>query len=501
MTDSPPTEIVISVAPMTLQELVAIADGGRVRIAADAEARIAESRRVVDSAMGGEALIYGLNTMVGHGRDVRVAPDAIRALQPRLVAMHAGAMGDRLPREVVRAAIAARINGIARGGSGASPAVAMMLAAMLNAGIDPIVPAIGSVGAGDLGQHAIIALAALGVGDVEVNGRRYTAAEALGAAGLHPLILEPKDGLSIISASGVTVGHAALVLRAARELLRAADHVAATSMDAMGANPSVVEAAVMAAKGLAGQTESGDRMRHQLEGSARTAAATSIQDPLSFRVIPQVHGAAREVLGTSETAVATELNALADNPLASIAADRMISNGNFHPMLVALTMDALRPAFAHVGQLSERRLDRIWNTVISGMQSGGPPPNIAASPAWAAGLALRYPVAARATRLRQLAAPVTLDIAPLDLGHEDHATNAPEAVARTAEALEVLRDVLAVELLAAYGRLTLAPSPAPGSGTRAMLAALAEVLRPLEGHTVAEIERSVADALVSLPGV
>ncbi len=499
VTDHSATEIVISLRPMTLGDLTAIADGARVRIAADAEARIRESRRVVDSAMDGEALVYGLNTMVGHGRDVRVAPDAIRALQPILVAMHAGAMGQRLPREVVRAAIAARLNGIARGGSGASPPVATMLAAMLNAGIDPIVPAIGSIGAGDLGQHAIIALAALGIGEVEVRGRRCTAAEALGKAGLHPLVLEPKDGLSIISASGVTVGHAAIVLRAARDLLRAADHVAATSMDAMNANPSVLEPVVMAAKGLPGQTESGNRMRDHLGGSARTAAATSVQDALSFRVIPQVHGATREVLWAAETAATTELNALSDNPLASIEADRMISNGNFHPMLVALTIDALRPAFAHVGQLSERRLDRIWNTVISGMGSDGPPRNVAAAPTWAAGLALRYPVAARATRLRLLAAPVTLDVPPLDLGHEDHATNALEAVARTAEALETLRDVLSVELLCASARLTQAPSPAPGKGTRALLAALAEAVEPLAGRTPAEIERAVADALVHLP--
>lgn len=144
--------------------------------------------------MGGDALVYGLNTMVGSARDVRLPEEAIKAMQPTLVVMHAGAMGDPLPSDVVRVAMAARLNGIARGGSGASPAVATMLAAMLNEGIHPVVPSIGSVGAGDLGNHATIALVALGIGQAEVRGRTMSAAEALTEARLEPLVLEPKDG-------------------------------------------------------------------------------------------------------------------------------------------------------------------------------------------------------------------------------------------------------------------------------------------------------------------
>jgi histidine ammonia-lyase len=482
---------------MTLVELASIAHGARVELEEAALERMRASRAVVERALASGEPIYGVNTGVGHARDVRLPEERLRAMQPTLVTMHVGSIGEPLPREVVRAAMAARVNGLARGGSGASPAVAEMLVALLNAGVHPVVPADGSVGAGDLSHHAAVGLVALGLGHAEVEGVVVSGADALGSAGLEPLELEPKDGLALVSASGFALGEGALVLERAHGLLAIADAVAATSLDAYAANPSVLEPAVQEAKGSAGQARSAARMRARLEGGVHDPATLSVQDPLSFRVAPQVHGACADLLDSASAALAVELNAAADNPLASISAGRVISNGNFHPVLVALSFDALRPALGHVGQLSERRLGHLWERAIGG-SSAPDPGDLAEAPPWIVGLHLRYSAAARYTRLRQLADPVTLDVPSLDFGQEDHSTNALEAVRRTGEALDVLADLLAIELLNA--NVLVAPSTLRfGDGTRRVAERLARLLAGLQPASSPDVVvRAVAETLPRL---
>ena len=488
-------QVVVSAAPMTLDELVAVARGARLTLSDEAVAQIEASRRVVDAALEGTELVYGLNTQLGHARDERVPIEALRAFQPQLVLLHQGGFGGPLPREVVRAAIAARVNGIARGGSGATLGVARAMVDLLNARIHPVVPSIASVGAADLGQHAAVGAVLLGFGEAEVDGTVIPGAEALQRAGLTPVQLEPKDGLAVVSANGFAIGRAALVLDRARHVLDAADTVAAVTMDAIHANPSIVEPAAMTAKGVAGQVTSAARIRDRLAGTAR--ASVSVQDPLTIRVTPQVHGAAREVVAFAARAVETELNAAADNPLSSIEAGRLISNGNFHPMLLALAVDAIRPALAHVGQLSERRSDRLWNAIVGSLSQDAPPAELVNDPKVMAGIGLRYPIAAHATRLRQLAGPVTLDVSSLDLGQEDHSTNAPEAVARTGEALDVLADVLAVELLIARASLLWSPEPAAAPGVRQICSRVESILVDAASPHAGDLHRALAGAIAA----
>jgi histidine ammonia-lyase len=448
MSVAAPGRVVVDDAPLTMAGLVAIARGADIALGPVAIERIRASRAVVDRLVTGEALIYGLNTGLGHGRNERMPVEAIEAGQPFVVRAHAGGLGPPLPAEVVRAAMAVRVAGIARGGSGASPAIAETYVAMLNAGVHPVVPVVGSIGAADLMHMAEIALVALGEGEAELHGERLSGGEALARAGIAPLRLGPKDGLTIISANGVSIGHAALVVDRAARLADVADLVVALSLEAVRGNPSIVEPAVAAAKPVPGQAVAAARIRRFLEGSGLAVAeAESVQDPLSFRVAPQVLGAFREVVGFAAAAVDAELAAMDDNPLVSIEEDRMISNGNFHPMLLALAVDAIRPALAHVGQLSDRRTGQIWDHLATdtGAFGGEAFERMAryGSPL------LRYSGAARAAELRILAGPATLDVPPLDLGVEDHATNAPLAVRRTGEALDVAEDVLTVELLTA----------------------------------------------------
>ena len=463
--------VTITEESLALEELLAIVDGARVELAEGARDAIAASRAVVDLAVARHDAVYGLTTQVGHGKDTLLTDEEIRGEQMFIVKSHSGGIGPPLPTPLVRAALAVRLNGIARGGSGASPAIADVLAAMLNAGVHPVVPAIGSVGAADIEPMAGMAQVAIGLGRAEYQGELLPGGEALRRAGITPLVLGGKDGLALISANGVSVGHAALVIAKAEWVADAADIAAALSMEATAANPSILHPAVARAKPIPGQAAATDHLRDLLEGSEllQPGVARSVQDALSFRVVPQVHGALREYVTAARAAATTELNAAEDNPLASVPDQMLISNGNFHPIVLAIACDALRIALAQVGQLSERRMSHLWDGCMQQMTT------LPLTTLY--GLRLRYPAAAVFPELKQLAAPATLDTPPLDLGVEDHHTAAPLSVHKTDVALGLLEDLLAIERMLARDMLATAPSKhVLGAGTDAALRLVDEAI-------------------------
>jgi histidine ammonia-lyase len=500
MTVAEEPTVTISDAALSIGDLLRIVDGAPVVLSSAARDRITASREVVEAALRGTELVYGLNTGLGHLRDERIPERLLIDYQDGIIAAHVGGIGAALPATVVRAAMAVRLNGIARGGSGASQAMADMLVSLLNAGVHPIVPTIGSVGASDLMHMAAIGEVARGRGEAEYGGERLPGGDALRRAGLDPLELAPKDGLALISANGVSIGHGAIVARRATDLADLADIALAASLEAIGGNPSIVDPAVARAKPVDGQRLAADHIRALLEGSVRCqpGGASSVQDALSFRVGPQVHGAFRELIEVTTVAVETELNASDDNPLVSAEDGRMISNGNFAPILMALAFDAIRPAIAHVGQLSDRRLGHLWEAEFGAPEqmtlpgkSGDLPglQNRLRGPLW------RYAAAARYTELRALAAPATLDVGPLDVGIEDHASNAPETVRRTDQALDVLEDLLAVELLVAHGGFDPATGPL-GTGTAIAFGVLDELLAEIPAGRVSnDVHAAIRDAL------
>lgn len=458
--------VTITAAPMSIDELLAVVDGAQVELGPDAREVIEASRAVVGRALESGASIYGVSTQVGHGKDVRLTDEELRGQQEFLVMSHGTGFGDPLPTDLVRAALVTRLNGIARGGSGASPAAADILAAMLNARVHPVVPAIASLGAGDIGPMGRMAQVAIGTGLAEYDGERLPGGEALRRAGIAPLVLEPKDGLALISANGVSIGHAAMVVARAAQVADVADVSAALSMEATNANLSVIDQVVAEAKPFPGQIAAARHLRTLLAGShlLDDGSGQSVQDALSFRVVPQVHGALREYIAFARRAVEIELNSASDNPLVSTSDQRILSNGNFHPMVLAIACDALRVAIAHVGQLSDRRMSHLWDAFFKQMGEGGPPSG--GGPFAPYGLQLRYPAGAAYPELRQLAAPATLDTPTMDIGVEDHHTSAPLSVRKTDEALSLLDDLLVIELLLARDVLALSPKhPALGTGT------------------------------------
>lgn len=347
---------------------------------------------------------------------------------------------------------------------------------------------------------ALIAQVAIGAGRAEFGGEPLSGAEALARAGIEPLALQAKDGLALVSANGVSVGQGALVLERALALADVAETVAALSMEATRGNPSITLPVVAEGKPFPGLVESCRRLRVALEGSYLwdTGAPASVQDPLSFRVVPQVHGAFRDTAAFAAQAVETELNAQADNPLVSPSDGTLVSNGNFHPVLLAVAFDALRVAITHVGQLSDRRLGHLWSAFFAAMADGGPassdgpPPDLP-------GMHLRYSAAAAYAGLRQLAAPVSLDVGVLDEGVEDHSTAAPLSVQKTDEALDALADILTIELLLAADILRMRPElPALGGGSGALYASAREAVDVSADPSTAGVHAAVRVVLEPL---
>ena len=491
--------VAITSAPLGLEDLLAIADGARVSLADDARAAIAASRAVIDRMLEGTEPVYGLNTGVGHMKDSVLPAEELRSGQEMLLMTHAGGTGPPLPAERVRGAMAARLHGITRGGSGASQGVAEVLVEMLNEGVHPVVPSGGSVGAGDLGQMASIGQVMIGRGRAEFRGEVLAGAEAMARAGIDPLQVEPKDGLTILSSNAVAIADAARAIERAEQAAAVADVAAALSLEATSGNPSVVRPAVGDGKPFPGQVASCTAVTEALEGSFLLApgAALSVQDPLSFRVIPQVHGAFREAIAAARHAVEVELNGRGDNPLVSIDDGAMVHNGNFHPLVMAIAFDQLRIAMTHVGQISERRMSHLWDLFFERIAGAGVPP-----PGWTPpelfGLQLRYPAAATFSALRHLAAPATLDTPPLDIGVEDHATAAPLTVRLTGEALGLLEQILSIEVLMANDVMSTAQAPASplGTGTGALSATVRAAVDALgDDRSPAEVQRRVAAAM------
>ncbi len=347
-----------------------------VELSPEVEATILAGRAVVDRLVAGDRLIYGLNTGLGHMRDHRVPLEVLQRYQRQMIEAHASGIGPPLDTEDVRAAMLARVSGAARGGSGLTLEAVRLLVAMLNAGVHPIVPSAGSVGAGDLMHMAAIASVMIGKGEAELNGEPLPAAEALARAGLTPIDAQPKEGLALVASNGVAIGAGALVAEEAQRLARLADLACALSLEAVSGNPGPFDEAAGAAKAIPGQVAAAAEVRALLEGSYLHDPATvlSVQDPLSFRVAAQVNGAYREQVTAAERAVEVELNGIGDNPMVLIERDTLISNGNFQPMQLALAFDALRTGAAHVAMISERRMNKLTDDPLlrSGAHAGRP---------------------------------------------------------------------------------------------------------------------------------
>jgi histidine ammonia-lyase len=435
---------------LTLDELAAIADDGvPVALGPEARSRVAASRAVVDRLAEGEAPVYGINTGFGSFAEVKIPREDLDRLQINLLRSHAAGVGDPLPVRAVRAMMALRANVLARGFSGIRPDTLQALIDALNRRVHPVVPSRGSVGAsGDLAPLAHLALVLVGEGIAWDGDARIDGGAALARAGLAPVRLGPKEGLALINGTQASTAVLALALTGAERLARAADIVAALTIDGLRGSAGPFDARIHAERPFAGQAASASNLRLLLERSAiraSHAACHRVQDAYSLRCAAQVHGSAREGMRFVREIVAVESNAATDNPMVFAEAGDIISGGNFHGAPVAMAADLLAIAVAQLATISERRTERLVNPALSDL-----PAFLTDRGGVQSGMMLAQVTAAALTsELKGLAHPASVDTIPTSANKEDHVSMSMGAALKAQRALELARYVLAVEALCA----------------------------------------------------
>jgi len=469
---------------LSLRDVSAVArDGVPVALAPAAREAMAAAAATVDRLADSGEPVYGVSTGFGSLVDTRIPRERSEDLQRALLRSHAAGSGPPVEPEVVRAMMLLRARTLAMGYSGARPELAEAIVALLNAGLTPVVPEHGSLGAsGDLAPLAHCALPLIGEGEVlDSGGRRSDAAEALRGAGIEPLRLARKEGLALINGTDGMLGMLVLALEDLARLVAVADVTAAMSVEALLGTDRAFADDLIALRPQPGQAASAANLRRLLEGSAIVASHREddprVQDAYSLRCAPQVNGAARDAIGHARSIAEAELEAAIDNPMI-LPDGRVESCGNFHGAPLGIACDLLAIASAEVGAIAERRTDRL----LDAKRSEGLPPFLADDPGVDSGLMIaQYTQAAMVGENRRLAAPASVDSLPTSAMQEDHISMGWGAARKLRASVRNLERILAVELVCAARGLALRAPLEPAAGTAAALAALREAGVPGPG--------------------
>lgn len=470
--------------PITLEVLAQVArDARRVEVGERARAAMERSRAVVDRVVaGGDAspAVYGVNTGFGALAEVRISAAEVTSLQQNLVRSHASGVGSPLPREAVRAMMLLRAAVLATGRSGARVVCCERLCELLNAGVHPEIPARGSVGAsGDLAPLAHLALGMMGEGRAEYRGEVLPAAEALRRAGIAPLVLEAKEGLTLLNGTQHMTAIGGLTVLAAEETARIADIAGALSLEALKGTVRAFDERVIAARPHPGQIAVAKFLRELLVGSQIAEShkdCGKVQDPYSLRCMPQVHGATRDVLAFARTVLEREAASSTDNPLVFADTEEMISGGNFHGQPVAIALDAAAIGVAELANISERRIEQLVNPHLS----SGLPPFLAPESGLNSGFMIaQVSAAALVSENKVLAHPASVDSIPSSAGREDHVSMGATAALKLATIHDHVRTVLAIELLCAAQGIDLRRPLTTTKPLEAVHAAIRKVVPPM----------------------
>jgi histidine ammonia-lyase len=473
--------------PLTLDVLADVARADRpVALAEEARRRMTASRAVVEAIAGGGAdapRVYGVNTGFGALAEVSIGPEQIRELQRNLVRSHAAGVGEPAPTDVVRGLVLLRAAVLARGQSGVRVLLGERLCQLLERRVHPVIPWQGSVGAsGDLAPLAHLALVVIGEGEAEVGGQVLPGAQALAKVGLAPVVLEAKEGLSLVNGTQLMTAAGALAVHDALDLARIADVTGVMSLETIKGSRRPFEARIAAARPHPGAIEAAAALWRLTEGSEIVEShrdCHKVQDAYSFRCMPQVHGATRDGLGYARRVLETEMAAATDNPLVFVEggdAD-IVSGGNFHGQPVAMALDLAAMAVAELGSIAERRIEQIVNPALSGL-----PPFLAASSGLHSGYMLaQVTAAALVSENKLLCHPASVDSIPSSAGREDHVSMGVHAAWKLTRVVANVRRVLAIEALCAARGLDLRLPLAPGPGIAAAHRAVRSVVPPVDG--------------------
>jgi histidine ammonia-lyase len=489
--------VVLSRAPLSVDEVVAVARGGeRVEVSPDLGSAMAAGRRLVERAVAEGQTVYGVTTGFGALATTRVPQEQADQVQYALVQSHAAGMGADVDAEVVRAMQLLKARTLAAGASGARPELVRAIVDLLNAGITPAVPELGSLGAsGDLAPLAHAAIVLLGNGwVVDGNGRRADAGPALAAAGLEPIRLEAKEGLALLNGTEGMLAHLCLALADLDVLLRTVDVTCALSVEALLGTDAPFAEKLQALRPHPGQAASAANLRRLLAGSPIVASHRhvdhAVQDAYSLRCAPQVHGASRDVVEWVRRVVDVELASVTDNPV--VLPDGILSTGNFHGQPLAFAADFAAIALADLASITERRVDRLMDP----SRSQGLPPFLAPEAGVNSGFMLaHYTAAGIVNRMRTYAAPSSCDTISTSAGQEDHVSMGWNACLSLRKAVADAMRVVAVELVCAAEAVDLR-GLAPGPATAAVMACLRERVPRMDVDRFLAPDLAAAEELV-----
>jgi histidine ammonia-lyase len=523
-------ELAINGNDLTFEALYDVALRERpVTLAADARRRMEASRAVIDRLTESDAIAYGVNTGFGDLATVRIPHEQIRQLQVNLVRSHSCGVGAPLSAPETRALLLLRANALAKGFSGVRPVLVEVLCGMLNRGVHPVVPAQGSVGAsGDLAPLSHLAQVIIGEGEAMFQGERLPGGEAMRRAEIAPLALEAKEGLSLLNGTQGMLALLSLALRDAAILADTADVSAALSLDALKGSPTAFDERLQAVRPFRGQAETARNLRRLNEGSqireSHRAAVHDkrVQDAYSLRCTPQVHGAVRDSLAQVRATLAIELNSATDNPLVFVSSGiavpmdkgsgqvravprealaaamdalvdvqgEVLSGGNFHGQPLAMAADQMAIALATLAGIAERRIEHMTNPHTSLL-----PAFLVSDPGLHSGFMLaQVTAAALASEMKAQSTPHSVDSISTSGNQEDYVSMGMSAARRLAPMLENLRNILAIELLAACQGIDFLAPLRPGPETRKAY----DVVRSLSQRV--DVDRSLASDIEAVAG-
>ncbi|HVL91679.1 MAG TPA: histidine ammonia-lyase [Actinomycetota bacterium] len=487
--------------PLGIADVVAVArEGEHVAVDGAVAERMRPGRALVDAAVEREQIVYGITTGFGALANVRIPREAAVELQHSIVRSHAAGAGEPIDNEIVRGMMLLRARTLAAGHAGARPVLVEAIAALLNAGITPVVPRYGSVGAsGDLAPLAHCALALLGEGMVRVRGGApVPAAEALRDAAIEPVVLEAKEGLALVNGTEGMLSMLSLALHDFDLLTRAADVACAMTVEALLATDRPFAPALHALRPHPGQGVSAGRLRTMTAGSEIIASHRSVehavQDAYSLRCAPQVHGACRDTAAHARAVADRELASEVDNPVVLHEIGAVESAGNFHGEPVAFALDFLAIAACELASISERRTDRMLDPA----HSNGLPAFLAPDAGVNSGFMLaQYTQAALVSDAKRLAVPSSVDTIPTSGTTEDHVSMGFHAGLKLRQSLANARTVLAIEVLCAAQALDLRAPLKPSPAATAACAVLREQVDPMPSDR--ELSPQITHAVALLP--
>ena len=480
-TKQPPSDvdvIAVGIGPLSFDDVVAVARrGAQVEITTDSLDEIRRSRTIIEALAEDVEPHYGVSTGFGALATKHIAPDMRAQLQRSLVRSHAAGSGPEVEREVIRALMLLRLSTLATGRTGVREETAAAYAAVLNAGITPVVHEYGSLGcSGDLAPLAHCALAVMGEGPVrDATGELGSAAAALAEAGITPIVLREKEGLALINGTDGMLGMLVLAITDLRDLLKVADLTAAMSVEGLLGTDDVFAPELQALRPHPGQAASAANLRRILAGSPIRASHDNedcprVQDAYSLRCAPQVAGGARDTVDHAALVASRELASAVDNPVITLDG-RVESNGNFHGAPVAYVLDFLAIVAADVASMSERRTDRFLDV----SRSHGLNAFLADDPGVDSGhMIAQYTSAANVSEMKRLAAPASVDSIPSSAMQEDHVSMGWSGARKLRRSVDGLTRVLAVELLTAARGIQLRAPLEPSAATGAVIIALRE---------------------------